>query len=134
MAIQVLLADDQPVVRAGICAILKEAPDIEVVGEAKDGAEAQRLTHKLRSDVLLLDLVMPGPRPSEVARWVRNHSPQTTTLVLTGHDRDAFLAEMGDGGSGRGGLPHRGIRVRIAPSWRNVIIESRDSRCPTSSA
>jgi DNA-binding NarL/FixJ family response regulator len=99
MAIQVLLTDDQPIVRAGIRAILKEAPDIEVVGEAKDGAEAQRLTEQLGPDVLLFDLVMPGPRPSKVARWVRNHCPRTTTLVLTPHDQDAFLAEMIEAGT-----------------------------------
>lgn len=47
MTIQVLLADDQPGVRAGIRAVLKGAPDIGVVGEAKDGGEAQRLTEQL---------------------------------------------------------------------------------------
>lgn len=68
MAIQVLLADDQPVVRGGIRAVLKEVPDIEVVGAEKDGAKAQRLAEQLGPDVLLLDLAMPGPCPSEVAR------------------------------------------------------------------
>ena len=94
MAIQVLLAGDQPVVRAGIRAIMKEAPDIEVVGETEDGMEAQHLTGELRPDVMLLRLGLPGPPASELVRWVRHHCPQTATLVETGHDRDAFLAEM----------------------------------------
>jgi DNA-binding NarL/FixJ family response regulator len=94
MTVRVVLADDHPLTRQGVHAALEEAPDIQVVGEANDGVEARELVAELRPDVLLLDLVMPGPRPSEVARWVRNHCPQTTTLVLTGHDRDSFLAEM----------------------------------------
>ena len=93
-AIRVLLADDHDVTREGVRAFLEEAPGIEVVGEARDGREAKRMAQTLRPDVLLLDLVMPGPRPSEVERWVRTHCPETVTLVLTAHDRDALLAEM----------------------------------------
>jgi DNA-binding NarL/FixJ family response regulator len=73
--------------------------DIELVGEAKDGIEAQRMVSELRPDILLLDLVMPGPRPSEIDAWVREHHPKTITLVLTSHDRDAYLAEMVDTGT-----------------------------------
>ena len=92
--IRVLLADDHPVARAGIRAILEKAPDIQVVGEARDGTEAQKLTAELHPQILLLDLRMPGPRPAEVAAWVRAHCPETVTLVLTAHDRDAYLAAM----------------------------------------
>ena len=53
---------------------------------------------ELGPDILLLDLVMPGPRPSEIEAWVREYYPETITLVLTGHDRDAYLAEMIDAG------------------------------------
>jgi len=52
-------------VRVGIRAILENAPDVQVVGEAEDGAEAQRLTADLRPQVLLLDQALPGPRPAE---------------------------------------------------------------------
>jgi DNA-binding NarL/FixJ family response regulator len=92
--IRVLLADDHPVTRSGIRAILDKAPDIQVVGEAGNGIEAQRLVAELAPKILLLDLQMPGPQPSEVAMWVRDHCPETVTLVLTAHDRDAYLAAM----------------------------------------
>lgn len=66
--IRLVLADDQEITRAGIRALLSKAPDIEIVGEAQDGNEAQQLTAQLRPHILLLDLVMPGPRSYEVER------------------------------------------------------------------
>ncbi len=97
--IHVVLADDHPVTRAGIRAMLREAPDIEIVGEAQDGVEAQQLTAQMRPHILLLDLQMPGPRSAEVERWVRANCPETITLVLTAHDRDAYLSDMIDAGT-----------------------------------
>jgi DNA-binding NarL/FixJ family response regulator len=97
-AIRLLLADDHPATRAGIRTILAQAPDILVVGEAQDGYEARRLVGELRPHIPLLDLQMPGPRLSEVEKWVRAHYPETITLVLTAHSRDAYLTSMADAG------------------------------------
>ena len=91
--IRVLIADDHPVTREGIRKILKDAPDIQVVGEAKNGVEAQQMVADLRPDILLLDLVMPDLRPFEVEKWVRTNYPETVTLILTAHDRDCYLAK-----------------------------------------
>ncbi len=99
MTVHVVLADDHPPTRRGVRAALEEAPDIEVAGEAKDGVEAKELVAELRPDVLLLDLVMLGPRPVDIERWVRDNYPETETLILTAHDRDAFLAEMEEAGA-----------------------------------
>ncbi|NBD34577.1 MAG: response regulator [Chloroflexi bacterium] len=93
MTIHVVIADDHPVTRAGISTILAAAPDIDVIGAAKDGREAQELVKALQPDILLLDLVMPGPRPADIERWVRHNHPETITLILTAHDRDYYLAE-----------------------------------------
>ncbi|PIV28800.1 MAG: DNA-binding response regulator [Anaerolineae bacterium CG03_land_8_20_14_0_80_58_20] len=96
--IRLILADDEPVARAGIRAILSQANDIEVIGEAQDGFEAKRMVAELRPRILLLDLRMPGPRPAELEKWVRENYPETVALVLTAHDRDAYLANMIDAG------------------------------------
>jgi DNA-binding NarL/FixJ family response regulator len=92
--VRVLLAEDHPAMRAGIRAILENAPGIEVVAEAEDGMEAKRLVSEHRPDVLMLDLRMPGPRPAEVISWVRQECPETAVLVLTAHNVDAYLAIM----------------------------------------
>lgn len=97
--ITVLLADDHPTTLAGIRAILQEAPDIQVVGETDNGKDAMRLVTELCPQVLLLDLIMPGPSPAELERWVRANCPETNTLVLTAHDRDAYLSSMMDAGA-----------------------------------
>ncbi len=97
--IHVLIADDHPVTRQGLRAILEAAPGIEVVGEAEDGREAQQQVAALQPDILLLDLVMPGLRPAEIQLWVQEHHPKTTTLVLTAHDRDAYLAQTAQAGA-----------------------------------
>ncbi|MGC9400040.1 MAG: LuxR C-terminal-related transcriptional regulator [Anaerolineae bacterium] len=97
MTIHVVLADDHAMVREGLRTALENVPDIDVIGEARNGTEALHLVSKLHPDVLLLDLVvMPGPRPSEIAAEVRRISPETKTLILTAHERDAFLAELVD--------------------------------------
>ncbi|MDL1911375.1 response regulator transcription factor [Chloroflexi bacterium CFX6] len=97
--ITVILADDHPTTRAGIRAILNETPDIRVIGEAENGFQAQEMVEKHRPKILLLDLVMPGPTPAHLEKWVRTNFPETITLVLTAHDRDAYLASMIDAGA-----------------------------------
>jgi chemotaxis response regulator CheB len=83
--ITVLLADDHPVTRAGIRAILNTAPDIQVIGEAASGFDVQEMLEELLPQILLLDLQMPEPRPSELEAWVRQNYPEVVTLVLTEH-------------------------------------------------
>jgi RNA polymerase sigma factor (sigma-70 family) len=96
--ITVLLADDEPLARAGIRALLTLAKDIEIIGEAQDGFEVQELVPKLRPKILLLDYQMPGPRAYQLEKWVRENYPETTTLILTAHDLDAYLSKMIDSG------------------------------------
>jgi DNA-binding NarL/FixJ family response regulator len=96
--ITVLLADDHPATRAGIRALLAQADDIEIVGEAQSGFEVYDLVQKLRPKILLLDLIMPGLRPAELEKQVRENHPETITLILTTHDRDAYLVSMMDAG------------------------------------
>lgn len=96
--ITILLADDEPMARAGIRGLLAQANDMEIVDEAKDGFEVQELVPKLRPKILLLDYQMPGPRPRDLEKWVRENYPETTTLILTAHDRDAYLSAMIDSG------------------------------------
>lgn len=98
-AISVLIADDHPLALEGVRSILNKAPDIEIVGEARNGDEIQQLVVKLRPQILLLDLVMPDFSPVDLEKWVRENYPETITLVLTAHDRDALLADMMDAGA-----------------------------------
>lgn len=97
--ITILIVDDHPVARAGIRALIEQAEDLEVVGEAQDGDEAMRLVEQLRPNVLLLDLKMPGARAWEVEKWARENFPEIAALVVTGHPRDFFLARMLEAGA-----------------------------------
>lgn len=96
--IRLLIADNHPVTRIGIHSVLKEVPDIEVVGEAKDGVEVKQMIAELHPDVLLLDLIMPGLRPSGFKEWVCTNCAETITLVLTAHDQDCYLAKAIEAG------------------------------------
>ena len=97
--ITVLIADDHEITRKGIRDFLKQVPDMQVVGEARDGEEIKRLVEKLHPQILLLDLIMPNLSPAELEKWVRENHPETITLVLTAHDRDAYLADMMEAGA-----------------------------------
>jgi DNA-binding NarL/FixJ family response regulator len=97
--VSILLADDHLLAREGICSILEKVPDMEIVGEAQGGDEIKRLVAKLRPQILLLDLKMPNLSPAKLEEWVRINYPETITLVLTAHDRDAYLSNMMDAGA-----------------------------------
>ena len=90
MSVRVLLADDQPLIRAGFRMLLEEQPDITVIGEAADGAEAIRLTRQLRPDVVLMDVRMPGTDGIEATRRIIAETPESRVLVLTTYDLDEY--------------------------------------------
>jgi DNA-binding NarL/FixJ family response regulator len=93
-AIQVFLADDHPLVRAGIRAILESEPGIEVVGEAADGHETLRACEALPPDILLLDLSMPGPAPLEIIQYLAEQCPKVRVLVLTAFDDSSHIQKL----------------------------------------
>ncbi|MFJ2441190.1 response regulator [Streptomyces sp. NPDC087658] len=88
MTIRVVLTDDQPLVRAALQMVITDTADIEVVGEADDGAEAVRLTEELAPDVVVMDLRMPGMDGIEATRLITMGTGSTRVVVLTTFDDD----------------------------------------------
>jgi NarL family two-component system response regulator LiaR len=81
--IRVLLVDDHAVVRSGLSAFLLVFDDLELIGEAGGGEEAVRLCERLKPDVVLMDLVMPGMDGADATRAIRDRCPQTQVIALT---------------------------------------------------
>src|SRR5271166_3542424 len=93
MPVTLLVADDHPIVRQGLTALLKSEPGFQVVGEAADGPHALRLAEKLQPDVLVLDLMMPTLSGLEVARRMARRSPRTRIVVLSMHSHESYVVE-----------------------------------------
>jgi DNA-binding NarL/FixJ family response regulator len=93
MTIRVLIADDQSIVRAGLATILAEQPDIDVVGQAADGREAVALARRLRPDVCLLDIRMPGLDGIEATRLLAGPGVEEpiAVVVITTFDTDEYV-------------------------------------------
>ena len=89
--IQIILADDHAVVRAGIRQFLEQAPDIHVIAEADDGDMARTLIAQHRPDVAVLDIQMPHASGIEVTRWIRANYHDVGVLVLTAYDYDPYV-------------------------------------------
>ncbi|MFG1925063.1 response regulator [Cryptosporangium sp. NPDC048952] len=83
MTVRVLLVDDHALVRAGLASLLEDADQIDVVGEAEDGARAIELALQLKPDVVLMDLSMPVMDGVEATRRLLAEQPESTVLVLT---------------------------------------------------
>ena len=99
--IRVLVADDHPIVRGGIVALLSAAGDIEVVAEAADGLEAVRLAAEHRPDVVLMDLRMPGLDGDEATARILAANPAARVVILTTYESDAsILTAIEAGASG----------------------------------
>jgi DNA-binding NarL/FixJ family response regulator len=96
---RVLLADDHPSVQAGVRGALARAPDVDVVGEARDGGEALRLVEELQPDVAILDCRLPGLDGTEVARAIQERRLPTRVLALSAYADDRYVYAMLDAGA-----------------------------------
>jgi DNA-binding NarL/FixJ family response regulator len=88
---RVLIADDHPVFRHGIRAILSAEPDLDVVGEASGGAEAVALAAELRPDLVLMDVSMPGVNGIEATRQILAANPDARILMITMFEDDSSV-------------------------------------------
>jgi len=101
MKFRVLLVDDHAVIRAGLRALINAQADLEVIGEAKDGAEALEVACQTQPDVVLLDLSMPSHGGLPAIASIRKTCPHTQVLVLTMHNDPAYLRlVLAAGGAG----------------------------------
>jgi DNA-binding NarL/FixJ family response regulator len=89
--LRILIADDHPVFRYGICALLDAAPDVEIVGEATTGEEVVTLAESLQPDVILMDLQMPGLNGIEATHRIVQTSPHIRILVVTMFQDDSSV-------------------------------------------
>jgi len=89
----IILADDHPVVRRGMQTLLESEADFSIVGVAADGLETVRLVERLKPDVLVLDLMMPGLSGLEALRIVHERSPKTRIVILSMYSTSAFVAQ-----------------------------------------
>lgn len=94
MSITIVIADDHPVFRSGLRALLEKEPDFEVVGEAGTGLETIRLVEEKNFDVLLLDINMPGLTGPVVAEDVLKKCNHLAIVVLTMYDDEYYLQEL----------------------------------------
>ena len=88
---KVLICDDQALIRDGLEMLLKLEKDVEVVGQAEDGAEAVELAAQHQPDLVLMDLKMPGMNGIEATRQIRTRWPAIKVLVLTTYDDDEWV-------------------------------------------
>lgn len=97
--IRVVIAEDQGMVLGALAALLDLEPDIRVVAQAKDGAEALRAVRRERPDVLLTDIEMPGLTGLELAAETRQHCPEVRVVILTTFARAGYLRRALDAGA-----------------------------------
>jgi DNA-binding NarL/FixJ family response regulator len=118
-SIRILVADDHPMLREGLVAVLSTQPDFEVVGEAADGAEMVRLAGRLRPDVVLLDLEMPRMDGVAALERLRENGSAARTIVFTAYDTDERILGALRAGA-RGYLLKGASRAEIFDAIRTV--------------
>lgn len=96
---RVLLVDDHAILRDGVKALLSYYDDVQVVGQAQDGAESIRRVEELRPDIVLMDIAMPGMNGLEATRLIRTQYPETRVLILTQHEDPEYVLPLLEAGA-----------------------------------
>ncbi len=94
-----LLADDHRIVREGLRSLLREEPDVEIVGEAAHGREAVDLALRLKPDVVIMDVAMPLIDGDEATRQIKTHLPQTRVIALSTYNEPETIGKMYQAGA-----------------------------------
>jgi DNA-binding NarL/FixJ family response regulator len=137
MTVRLLLADDQALLRQGFAMIVGAEPDMQVVGEAAEGAEAVELARMLNPDIVLMDVRMPGLDGIAATRQITARQPEVKVIILTTFDLDEYAFDgLRAGASGfllknaRPEDPLRGIRAVasgdavLAPSTTRRVLDT----------
>jgi DNA-binding NarL/FixJ family response regulator len=99
MGANILIADDNLRLRTLIRRISAQQPDLHVVAEAEDGAEAIQLAHEFQPDIVLLDIIMPRINGLEAMRRIKEKRPETKVIIMTVHTEDAYRRAAADSGA-----------------------------------
>jgi len=118
--IRILIADDHFIVRSGLVALLSTEPDLEVVGQAENGQRALELFEKLKPDLFLADLRMPGMSGDEAIARIRQLSPNAKVIVLTAYSGDEDIHKALNSGA-QGYLLKSSTGEGLIPAIRAVL-------------
>ena len=129
LVISVLLVDDHNLVRRGFRRILEDEPDMVVVGEASNGAEAVELARKLKPQVIVMDCALPHMSGLVAARQILQDSPLTAVLMLSMHSEETWVRQAMDAGA-RGYLLKNAVDLELVDAVKQVAqgIEVLDPR------
>jgi len=118
--ISVLLVDDHSLVRRGFRRLLEDEPDMNVVGEASDGAEAIKLAKELKPKVIVMDSAMPGTGGLVATRKILESSPEQIILMLSMHSEETLVRQALEAGA-RGYMLKNAVDLELAAAIRKVV-------------
>lgn len=104
--VRLLLVDDHPIVRAGLRMLFQSEPQLTIVGEVDSGEAAVAAVERLKPDVVIMDVAMPGMNGIEATRRIKAANPETAVLALTMHEDEQYFFEMLNAGAS-GYIPKR---------------------------
>lgn len=132
-ATTIVLVEDHQIVLEGLRALLEAEPGLTIVGQTNNGSEAVQLAERLRPDVMIVDLMLPGLNGLEVTRLVRQRSPQSRIIILSMYDHESFVVEaLKSGAAGyvlkRDGVAHLVQAVHEVGAGRRYLSPSLSER------